>query len=197
MRVTVPSILAVHILWLLLGTSIFAQKRYIPAPLRVAVPLESTWEAALQTLGNQELAILTSDRVRGTITSEFKEYISGPLTESHIAKVGEKPKLTDGDWTRVEYQYEVGIMFIEEKDTLVSVNANIRALKRSFLGEDEWVEIPSTGKLEENLLTAFGRQLFGSSFNLETPKKGYWDRSPEYIQDADILPRVVGPERRP
>jgi len=197
MKVTIPSLLAIHLLSLSVVTSIVAQKRYIPAPLRVAVPLESAWEAAVQTLENQQLAILRSDRVRGTIASEFKEYISGPLTESHIAKVGEKPKLTDGDWIKVEYQYELGILFIEEKDTLVSVNANIRALKRSFLGEDEWVDIPSTGKLEESLLTAFGRQLFGSSFNLEAPKKGYWDRSPEYIQDADILPRVVGPERRP
>jgi hypothetical protein len=186
---------------LLLGCSQFllaqTQKRYIPPPLRVHVPLDKAWESLGTTLETTELPIYQQDRDSGKVRTDYVEYSSGPLTASHIAKVGERPKLLDSDWVRVEYQYDVDIVYIQERETLVNVNANIRALKRSFLGGDEWVVIRSNGQLEEAFLTRFGQTIFGDSFSLERPKKGYWDRSPEYIQDADIQPRVAGPERRP
>jgi hypothetical protein len=176
---------------------ILGQKRNLPPPLRVHVPLEASWETMGLTLELNELPVKVQSRDSGTVTTDFVEYSSGPLTSSHIAKVGDLPKLLDGDWVRVGYQYEISFVFIEEKETLVNVNANVRALKRQFLGGDEWVDISSNGRLEADLLTAFGQLMFGDSFSLEQPKKGYWDRTPGYIQDADIRPRVAGPERKP
>ena len=175
----------------------YSQKRWVPPPLRVSIPLASSWEGLEETLGQAELPVKNADRNRGVILTEYVEFISGPLTASHIAKVGERPKLVDGDWVRVEYQYEVTLTYVEENETLVSVGANIRALKRQFLGGEEWVGIVSNGQLEETLMTNFGKRMFGQSFNLNTPKKGYWERMPSFDQDSDLRPSIVGPERRP
>lgn len=170
--------------------------RYIPPPLKVSIPFETAWKGMLDTLEGKEYELLSQDRGKGVILTEFREFSSGPLTESHIAKVGEKPKLIDGEWVRVLYQYDVLVQLIAERETVVTVNANVKALKRNFLGGDEWVEIPSSGRLEEELLTLFGRHLFGEKFSLAAPKKGFWEQMPGYVPEADVQPQIVGPERK-
>lgn len=173
-----------------------APDRFIPPPLRVYIPFDAGWQGMHAALETREVTVAREDRGKGYIVTNFKEYASGPLTESHIAKVGEKPKLMDGTWLRVEYQYEILIELVTERETLVTVNANIRAHKRSFIGVKEWVEIESNGRLEENLLTQFGTELFGQSFRLDEPKKGFWERDPTYLPDlSERIPRMPGPER--
>jgi len=169
----------------------------IPPPLRVHIPFEQAWEGMVETLRQRELEFVTEKREDGEIETRQFEYSSGPLTESHIAKIGVRPKLIEGDWVRVNYYYKVEMALIEEGETLVTVSANVRALKREFLGNQEWVEIPSNGRLEGDLLTAFGRRMFGQLFSLAEPKKGFWEQAPGYVKDADLQPRVVGPERPP
>lgn len=171
-------------------------KRYIPPPLKVSIPFEAAWEGMLGTLEAQQLPILRQQRGQGAILTEFKEYISGPLTEAQLARIGEKRKLADAEWVRVLYQYDIVVQLIQEKETLVFVNANLKALQRDFFGAEKWVEIPSNGRLENELLTSFGKSLFGEVFALEKPKKGFWERTPGYVPEADVQPQIVGPERK-
>jgi hypothetical protein len=47
-------------------------------------------------------------------------------------------------------------------------------------------------------LSQFGQHLFGETFSLQEPKKGFWERDPTYAPDPDErIPRIVGPERIP
>ena len=97
---------------------------------------------------------------------------------------------------RVNYQYEILIEFIQEKETVITVDANIEALERNFLGNEKRVSIPSNGSLEEKLLINFGQSLFGQNFNLQKPKKGYWERDPVYLPlPTNQFPSIAGPER--
>ncbi|MGH9339947.1 MAG: hypothetical protein ACRD1R_10270 [Acidobacteriota bacterium] len=169
---------------------------YIPPPLRVYIPFEAAWEGMIGELEKRKLELIEEDRGQGRIFTEFREYISGPLTERHLAKVGRPTELTSGDWLRVKYQYDIRIELVESKETLVTVYTNIKALKREFLAAEEWVDIPSNGNLEEGLLTDFGQSLFGQNFRLEEPRKGFWKRDPKYVPNPDDrIPRVIGPER--
>jgi hypothetical protein len=78
----------------------------------------------------------------------------------------------------------------------VTVYANIEALKRDFLGQQSWIVIPTNGNLEEGLLNDFGILLFGESFRLDDPKRGFWERDPQYVPDMmKRIPPVAGPER--
>ncbi|MFQ5928477.1 MAG: hypothetical protein ACE5MK_02185 [Acidobacteriota bacterium] len=172
------------------------KRHFIPPPLRIYIPFEAAWNGMSETLGKNDLEIIRQDRAQGLILSSFREYISGPLTESHISKIGERPKLIDGDWIRVRYRYEVFVEFIKEKETLVTVHANIEALEHKFLGTENWVNIQTNGNLEEKLLTEFGQLLFGQNFTLQEPKKGFWERDPTYLPDfEERIPRIAGPER--
>ncbi len=187
------------LLWMESGLApVHAQpaRRYIPPPLKVSIPFDAAWKGMIETLEGKEYELLSQDRGKGGVLTDFREFSSGPLTESHISKVGEKPKLIDGEWVRVLYQYDVQVQLIAERETVVTVNANIKALKRNFLGGDEWVEIPSSGRLEEELLTLYGRRLFGEKFSLAEPRKGFWERMPGYVPEADVQPQIVGPERK-
>jgi hypothetical protein len=171
-------------------------RSFIPAPLKIQIPFDPAWETMTEALNEIDLDITDQSRGQGSITTRFQEYSSGPLVDGHITKIGEKPKLIDGQWLRVRYQYEILIELINQKETLVTVYANIEAFKRDFLGAEAWVRIPTNGKLEEDLLTLFGRRLFGPTFNLEKPKKDFWERDPTYIPNAEErTPRIVGPER--
>lgn len=168
----------------------------VPDPLRLNVPFQPAWDAMLEVLKARNLELEQSDRARGIIISAYREYSSGPMTDSHISKIGVKPRLIDAEWVKVQYRYEVEVQVIEERVTLVTADAHIKALKRDFLGSQTWVEIPTNGELETDLLTGFGKQLFGERFELSKRKKGFWDREPRYVPDSEqTIPKVVGPER--
>lgn len=169
---------------------------FIPPPLRVYVSFQSTWNGVLETLKERNLEITRQDQSQGYIATRYWEYTSGPLTENHIAKIGHKPKLPDGEWVRVEYQLEILVELIQVRETLLTVNANIRALKREFLGPEVWVNVPTNGRLEEDFLTDFGKLIFGESFTLRTARKGFWQREPSYLPEMEErIPKIVGPER--
>lgn len=146
----------------------------IPPPLKLLIPFESAWTGMLETLKDpkDEWPIAREDRVKGSILTQYREYSSGPLTKDHIPKIGEKPKLADADWMSVEYQYEVEIQMVAERETLVTAHTNIRAKKRDFLGREEWVKIKTNGSREAALLTKFGQLLFGDDFKLDRDKTG-------------------------
>ena len=168
---------------------------FIPPPVKIAVPFDQAWEQISKTLHDIDLEIASQNRGQGTILSTFREYSSGPLVDSHIAKIGEKPKLIDGQWLRVRYRYQILMEFIHQKETLITVSTEISALKREFLGKESWVQIVTNGKLEEEILTRFGRQLFGQNFSIKTPPKGFWERDPVYVpSEGERVPPIVGPE---
>ena len=186
------------LLLLLPHRALLAQEKLIPPPLRMDIPFEAAWNGILLTLMDHEFEILRQDRGQGSILTSFREYSSGPLTESHINKIGETPKLEDGELVRVQYRYEVLVELISEQETVLTVYSNIEALNREFLGTEDWVKIETTGKLETELLTQFGKSLFGEAFSLLAPQKGYWDKDPVYLPNpAERIPGVVGPERLP
>ncbi len=166
-------------------------KHALPPPLPLHYPFEAAWDQMLEVIRQADLKLLRKNRGQGFILTEFREYISGPLTENHLAKIGNKPKLIDEDWVLVKYQYEIRIELVEPSRTLVTMDANIQALKRNFLGSETWDKVSSNGRLEEDLLTTFGQALLGPDFSLE---KG---REPTYRPNSEKVPRGVGPERSP
>ena len=186
------------VLWTLSGAVVQAQsfKEFIPPPLRLGVPLQTVREHMIRTLEHKEIKVDRQDQNRGLVLTEYQEYNSGPLTASHIAKIGDKPEITDGEWVRVQYQYEILMELIKEKETVVTVNAHIKALKRDYFGSQEWVEIVTNGELEQELLSAFGQSLFGQSFTLEGRKRRFWEQAPSFSPDLEgKRPPVVGPGR--
>jgi hypothetical protein len=154
-----------------------AEAANTPPPLKLLIPFESAWRGMLETLKDPKDSwiLVREDRIKGAILTQYREYSSGTLTEDHIPKIGEKPKLGDAQWLSVEYQYEVEIQLLAAKETLVTVHTNIRAKKRDFLGKEETVKIASNGSREATLLTKFGRLLFGEGFKLDRDKTGVRD----------------------
>jgi hypothetical protein len=104
--------------------------------------------------------------------------------------------LSDAEWVRVRYRFTIEVLLVKPRETLVVVDAEVRALKRDFLGAETWVTIESNGRLEEDLLEEFGKNLFGQGFQLSAPKKGFWEREPKYVPDGEErIPRVAVPDR--
>ncbi len=156
----------------LAAAQIDAQKRFEP-PMRLGVPFPAAWKAMLEVLQRQKWNLVKKDRGRGEILTGYREYMSGPLTAKHLDKIGVRPRLPDGEWVRVRYRYDLSVSLIRERQTVVTVDSDIQALKRDFLGREEWVEIDSTGRLEKQLLTAFGQALYGADFSLDKRRKGF------------------------
>ncbi len=169
----------------------------MPAPLSIRAPLDAAWKNMREVLELNRFEILEEDVSKGSILTRSREYTSGPLAASHIRKVADRSKLVDGDWVKADYQYHVHVQFVSDTETLVWVDARIRGLKRAFLGGDEWLQLVSTGRLEEDLLNLFGRHLFGQSFALDRPRPGFWERKPGHVREEVESPRAVGPERPP
>ena len=179
---------------LLLPTGLAEESKSAPPPLRVYVPFEAVWRGMRDVFKEQEIPKAEEDRAKGILTSDYIEYSSGILTESHIAKIGERPEVTDGDWVRVEYRYEVLIELIEAKETVVTVDARIRALKRNFLGEEAWIKIPSNGQRERFLLNEFGKLLFGQLFSLNK-SGGMWKIEPNYVPDMSTRAPITNRDK--
>ncbi len=196
MTLRLPAVLTLLIFGLGIEGMAQQKRSFIPPPLKVEVSFDRAWDTISETLDEIDLEIAHQNRVKGAVVTKLRDYSSGPLVDNHIARIGEKPKLIDSQWLQVRYRYEVLVEFIHQKETLITVHADITALKREFLGTESWVQIATNGKLEEELLTRFGRRLFGQSFSLETPKKDFWDRSPSYLPtEKERNPKIIGPER--
>lgn len=167
------------------------------APLRLRVPLPTAWITMHDTLKSEGLTITEEDKGKGAILTDYHEYISGPLTENYLPKIGQAPQLPDASWIRAEYRFDIQIRFIEQKETMVTVNADIRGLKRDYLGNEAWVPIATNGSREEALLTQFGKLLFGDTFSLDGSKSRLWERDKTFIP-ADVkgtIPKTNSPER--
>lgn len=158
-------------LWILAGVAVEAQKRFEP-PMRLGVPFPAAWNAMMAVLQREKWELVKQDRGRGEILTGYRDYMSGPLTAGHLDKIGVRPRLPDGEWVRVRYRYDLSVSLIRERETTVTVDSDIQALKRDFLGREEWVEIDSTGRVEKQLLTAFGQELYGAEFSLDKRRKG-------------------------
>ncbi|MGW8181199.1 MAG: hypothetical protein ACWGQW_20910 [bacterium] len=167
----------------------------VPPPLRVYIPFEAAWRGMREVFKERDWTIVEEDHARGILRSSFVEYSSGTLTKSHISKIGKRPESTDGDWIRVEYRYDIVITLIEAKETVVTVDADIRALKRSFLGDETWISIPSNGQRERYLLEEFGKLLFGQMFSLDKSKGGFWKLEPNYVPDMTTRAPVTNRDR--
>ena len=159
------------ILLALAATEVEAQKRFEP-PMRLGVPFPAAWKAMLEVLQREKWELVRKDRARGEILTGYRDYMSGPLTAGHLDKIGVRPRLPDGEWVRVRYRYDLSVSLIRERRTTVTVDSDIQALKRDFLGREEWVEIDSVGRVEKQLLTAFGQELYGAEFSLDKRRKG-------------------------
>lgn len=168
-----------------------------PAPLRLQIPYEAAWRGMRDTLVSEKWAISSEDQGRGIMVTNFREYSSGTLTKSHIAKIGTPIKLADAYWEKVEFQYEIVVELVEARETLLTAACNIRALKRDFFGNETWVEIVSNGEKERELLTNFGKILFGQKFELEKTGGGFWEPSPSSVPDMlkETPSTLPGPER--
>lgn len=190
--------LAVLALMAVLGAQ-SRRKPHLPPPLKVLIPFEAAWEGMLETVREDApVEVDQADQISGEIVTTQRDYIDGPLTESHIAKIGVPVKLTDASWKKARYRYVINVQLIAAREAVVTVNTDIEALKREFLGQESWVDIQSNGRLETQLLTAFGKRLFGSEFELDQPKKGFWEHDPSYVpRPEDRIPTVASPERPP
>ncbi len=162
---------ALPTLWILAVVAAEAQRKFEP-PMRLGVPFPAAWNAMLEVLHNENWKLVKKERGRGEILTGYRDYMSGPLTAGHLDKIGVRPRLPDGEWVRVRYRYDLSVSLIRERQTTVTVDSDIQALKRDFLGREEWVEIDSSGRLEKQLLTAFGQALFGAGFSLDKRRKG-------------------------
>lgn len=178
----------------------------------VDLPPAQRWRAGFPVVRTeverafQELGLVLDESVtaQGKIVSQFKEYISGITTAVHLDRIAVRPKLSGGSWVRVRYRTEIELEPIQKNETLARGSANIEALQRDFRGKEEWIQLPSRGVLEEEILTRIGQNLFGQRYQIDWPKKrGYWDRSPQAVPEAgtprDPLPKPdrEKPAKRP
>jgi hypothetical protein len=177
--------------WLAVNTGIATAQ--VPPSLRLDIPFDAAWNGMRLTILEEDLKIIEEDRGRGFILTSYKQYISGPLTEDHIVKIGQMPAVGAADWVKLEYQYETRIELIAAKETHVTVNANLRAMKRDFFGSEAWVPVTSNGQRERDLMTKFGKLLFGQDFELEGSKPGLIEKGPSYVPDMSTkIPKVAG-----
>ena len=164
-----------------------AQRSTIKSSALISIykPIKASWKSMLETLHIHNYEVAQKDFSKGFILTGRKEYISGPLTESHIRKITQKSKLLDGDWVKAEYQYIIYIQYHSEKESFISVKTKIRCLKRPFIGNDKWITLSSSGKLENDLLSFFGRHLFGPEFSIEKPRPGFWRKKRGHAQTSN------------
>lgn len=173
-------------------TPTVAEDGLVP-PQRMEIPFETAWATMHELLESENVGILTEDRGQGLIKTTYKEYASGLLTESHLEKIGQDIETFDGSYQKVEYQYEIEIRLVSERECIITVYANIRALHRDFLGEEKWVRIESNGHREERLLNNFGKILWGEDWEMEYSKKRRPKR--QFLLPRDLNERIASPER--
>ena len=162
-------------------------------PQYMEIPFETAWATMHEILDSGEIPIISEDRGRGFIKTGYREFASGLLTQSHLQKIGTDTETSDGSYQKVEYQYEIEIQLVSERMTIITVDANIRALHRDFLGTEKWVRIKSSGQREEHLLNSFGKLLWGEDWEMEYTK----NRRPKrrFVLPNDLNERVASPER--
>ena len=162
-------------------------------PQQMEIPFGTAWSTMEELLNTNQIRVSSENRGQGYIKTSHKEYASGLLTQSHLDKIGIDTEISDGSYEKVEYQYEIEVRLVAERLTVITVDANIRALHRNFMGEEKWVSIKSNGRREEFLLNSFGKILWGEDWEMEYSK----ERRPKkkFLLPPDLNERIASPER--
>ena len=161
-----------------------------PDPVKYINKFEIVWETARDILNDLGFKIELEDRARGRIVTKPQELIAGALTASELDKVATKPEALNASWLKARYAVEMLVEIVQSSETLVTVRANIEALKRDLSGEESWLACKSNGSLERRILGKLSTKLLSPNLKA-SEKKGFWDRPPQPVASPKESPRPL------
>ena len=155
------------------------QKPDLPDPIKFLNTSDQVLSVARAAMEEMGLEIERDDRKGGRITARPYEFITGSLTGNETEKLAVL-KDTAGDWIKARYKAEAVIEIVSQKETLVTVNADIEGLTRDVDGTEKWVRLDSLGVVERRVLGRISVILLGTGTPAES-RTGFWGQKPQPV----------------
>ena len=155
------------------------QKPDLPDPIKFINTFDQVFNMSRAVMEDMGFSIELADRVGGRITTRPYEFITGSLTVSEMEKVAVN-KDTQGNWIKARYKTEAVIEIVSQKETMITINADIEGLRRDADGAEKWIPLDSLGAVERRVLGRISVKLLGTDATSE-PRKGFWGQKPQPV----------------
>ena len=161
------------------------QKPDLPDPIKFLNTYDQVLNTTRSVLTEMEFNIELDDRKKGRIVTRPYDFISGSLTASETEKVAVIRDIS-ANWIKARYSVEAVVEIVAQRESMITVNVDIEALRRDLDGTEKWVRLDSLGVLERRVLGRISVKLLGTDAPAE-PRKGFWGQKPQPVEP--IQPR--------
>ena len=156
------------------------QKPDLPDPIKFINTYDQVVNMTRAVLAEMGFDIDRDDRKGGRIITRPYEFITGSLTASELDKVAVRKDTLSGNWLRARYKAEAVIEIVSQKETMVTINADIEGLSRDMDGTEKWIPLDSLGAIERRVLGRLSTRLLGTDAPAES-RKGFWGQKPQPV----------------
>jgi hypothetical protein len=171
------------------------QKPDLPDPIKFMNTYDQVLNMTKAVMEEMGFSIEREDRRGGRITTRPYEFITGSLTTSEVEKVAVRKDTPMGDWIKARYKTEAVVEIVSQKETLLTINADIEGLSRDIDGTEKWIPLDSLGAVERRILGRISVKLLGTDAPAES-RKGFWGKKPQPVDSRQPkFPGTVGPVR--
>jgi len=164
----------------------------LPDPIKFLNTYNQVLNMTRAVMEDMGLKIEREDRVGGKISTRPYEFITGSLTADELAKVAVRKDTLTGDWIKARYTAEAVVEIVSPKETMLTINADVEALRRDVDGTEKWIPLESLGTVERKVLGRVSVKLLGTDAPAE-PRKGFWGQKPQPVDPRQ--PRFPGPSK--
>jgi len=168
------------------------QKPDLPDPIKFMNTYDQVVNVTRAVLDDMGFDIERDDRKGGRITTRPYEFITGSLTLSELEKVAVRKETASGNWIKARYKIEAVIEIVSQKETMVTINADVEGLSRDVDGTEKWIKLDSLGAVERRVLGRISVKLLGTDAPAES-RKGFWGQKPQPVNPRQ--PGFPGPVR--
>jgi hypothetical protein len=103
----------------------------------------------------------------GRVVTKYEVFSKGITVRNDLEHVATPPASEIRNWTRARYYLEIIALPLDEKRSQLQVIAHIQGMVSDFSGS-KWIDVPSNGSLEDDVLRGLSSKILGIDLNVKT-----------------------------
>ncbi len=138
-------------------------------PYTLGVSREQIMKVTTEVLKGCSIPIDTelTKPVDGRIVTKYEVFSKGVTARNDLEHVATPPASETRNWTRARYYLEIIALPLDEKRSQLQVIVHLQGMVSDFTGS-KWIDVPSNGTLEDDVLRGLSSKILGIDLSLKT-----------------------------
>jgi hypothetical protein len=146
----------------------------LPNPYTINVPREKIIEAAQEIFKACAIQINeeASRPADGKLVTKPLVYTKGVTARSDLEYLSNPPASDVRNWIQGRYSLEINALPVDGKRSQIQVTAHIQGRISGILSDEKWIDSPSNGRLEDEVLRGLSGKILGLDMSVKGARPG-------------------------